>query len=111
MNILKKSGLFGVARDLQSYLNIIYLLLLFPLGTATFTISITLVTVAISLLLAPAWMWNSDPVTWGSWTFDPFPYSPLLTLIGIPFMLISLHLMNVTTAISHRLVQAMPQKR
>lgn len=108
MNILKKYGSFRIVRDLQSYLNIIYLLLLFPLGTATFTIAVTVVSVAVMLLVAPLWMWTSDPWTWGSWTFDPFPYSPLFTLIGIPFALLAIHLMNITTAISRRLVQAMP---
>ena len=108
MNILKKYGSFKVVRDLQSYLNIIYLLLLFPLGTATFTIAITVVSVALMLLLAPLWMWTSDPWTWGSWTFDPFPYSPLFTIIGIPLLLISLHLMNRLAYLSHLLVQKMP---
>lgn len=106
----KVQGLFSVVRDWQSYRNIFYLLFLFPVGTATFTIAITVVSVAVSLLFAPLWMWTSDPWTWGSWTFDPFPYSFLFTLIGIPLLLISLHLMNRTAALSHWLVQKMPGK-
>jgi len=108
MNLSKMKGFFRVARNWQSYRNIFYLLFLFPLGTATFTIAITVVSVAVMLLFAPLWLWTSDPWTWGSWTFDPFPYSPLFTLIGIPLLLISLHLMNRLASVSHWLVQKMP---
>ena len=106
MNITSKvTGFFRVIRNWKSYKNIVYLLTLFPVGTATFTIAVTLVSVSISLIFAPAWMWSSDPVTWGSWTFDPFPYSPLCTVFGIILLPVSLYFMNATTGLSRRLLQ------
>jgi len=106
MNITNKmKGVFNVIRNWKSYRNIVYLLSLFPVGTATFTIAVTLVSVSVSLIFAPAWMWSSDPVTWGSWTFDPFPYSPLCTIVGILLLPVSLYFMNATTGLSRRLLQ------
>ena len=98
---------FGVVADPQSYLNIVYLLLKFPVGIATFTIAVTLVAFTLGLLAAPAYMWTSDPLTWGDWSFDPFPWSWILTLVGIPAVFISLHLMNGAAFLSGRLARVL----
>ena len=105
MNTTKKKGFFSIITDWQSYKNIVYLLSLLPVGIVTFTVSVTLVAVSIGLIFTPAWMWTSDPLTLGSWTFDPFPYSPICTVIGIILLPIALRLMNATTGLSRRLVQ------
>jgi hypothetical protein len=84
-----------------------YLFLKFPLGIATFTIAVTLVAVPVALITAPAYMWTSDPLTWGRWTFDPFPYSWILPFLGVPALFISFHLMNVTAFLSGRLARVM----
>ena len=84
-----------------------YLFLKFPVGIASFTIAVTLVAVTFGLLAAPAYMWTSDPLTWGDWSFDPFPWSWILTLIGIPMVFISLHLMNGAAFVSGRLARVM----
>jgi hypothetical protein len=94
-----------------TWTGVLYLLLKFPVGIATFTIAVTLVSVSLGLLFAPSWAWTSGPLTWGSWTFDPFPWSWLLTLIGIPMIFISLHLMNALAVASGQMTRAMLGKR
>ena len=91
--------------DRVTWTGVLYLLLKFPFGIATFTIAVTVVSVTLGLLTAPAWMWTSDPVTWGDWSFDPFPWSWICTLVGIPMVFISLHLMNGAAAAASRLAR------
>ncbi len=91
--------------DRVTWTGVLYLLLKFPLGIATFTIAVTVISVTLGLLTAPAWMWTSDPVTWGDWSFDPFRWSWICTLVGIPMVFISLHLMNGAAVASGRLAR------
>jgi len=91
----------------NTWIGLFYLLLKFPLGTATFSIAVTLVSISVSLISAPAWAWTVDTETWGGWTFDPFTWSPLFVLIGIIFVFISLHLMNIIAIASGRLTRLM----
>ena len=93
--------------DRATWTGLLYLFLKFPVGIATFTIAVTLVSVTLGLLFAPAWSWTSDPLTWGAWTFDPFPWSWAGTLVGIPMIFISLHLMNGMALLSGRMVRVM----
>lgn len=93
--------------DRATWAGLLYLFLKFPVGIATFTIAVTLVSVTLGLLFVPAWSWTSDPLTWGRWTFDPFPWSWIGTLIGIPMIFISLHLMNGVASLSGRMARAM----
>ena len=72
----------------------LYLFLRFPLGVATFTVAVALISVSLSLVLAPAYMWTSDEVDWGFWTFDPYPAAWFLPIVGIPALIVSMHLMN-----------------
>lgn len=90
-----------------TWTGILYLLIKFPLGIATFTIVVTLVSLSVALTTAPAFMWTSDTVTWGSWTFDPFHYSWILPVFGVPALFISLHLMNLTAFLSGRFARVM----
>ncbi len=84
-----------------------YLLLKFPTGIATFTIAVTLISLTIGLIGAPAYMWTSDSLIWGSHEFDPFPWSWILTLIGIPMIFISLHVMNGIASVEGKLARVM----
>jgi hypothetical protein len=52
-------------------------------------------------------MWTSNPLVWGSWSFDPFPWSWILTIIGIPMVFISLHLMNAMAVVFGRMTRVM----
>ena len=93
--------------DSTTWTGLLYLFLKFPVGIATFTIAVTLISVTLGLLFAPAYMWTSDPLTWGGWVFDPFPWSWIATLLGIPMIFISLHLMNGMALLSGRMARAM----
>ena len=93
--------------DRVTWTGILYLLLKFPIGIASFTIAVTLVSLTLGLLFAPAYSWTSDPVIWGSWEFNPFPWSWFGPLLGIPLVFISLHLMNVTAFASGRFARVM----
>ena len=93
--------------DRVTWTGVLYLLLKFPLGIATFTIAVTLISTTLGLLAAPLYTWASNPVTWGSWVFDPFPWSWILTLIGIPMIFISLHLMNGVAVLFGKLTRSM----
>jgi len=89
---------------------VLYLFLKFPLGIVTFTIAVTLIAVTVGFLAAPTYMWTSNPIVWGSWSFDPFPWSWILTIIGIPMVFISLHLMNAIAVVFGRMTRAMLEK-
>ena len=93
--------------DRVTWTGVLYLLLKFPLGIATFTIAVTLISTTLGLLAAPLYTWASNPVVWGSWEFDPFPWSWILTLIGIPMIFISLHVMNGVAALFGKLTRSM----
>ena len=84
--------------DGPTWRGIQFLLLRFPAGVATFTIAVTLISVSVGLAFAPVYMWSSDDVTWGSRTFDPFPWSFALVPIGILLVFVSLHAMNALAA-------------
>ena len=84
--------------DGPTWRGIQFLLLRFPAGVATFTISVTAISVSVGLAFAPVYMWTSDDVTWGPWTFDPFPWSFALVPIGILLVFVSLHAMNALAA-------------
>jgi hypothetical protein len=93
--------------DRVTWTGMLYLFLKFPIGITTFTIAVTLVSVTLGLLFAPAYAWTSDPITWGAWVFDPFPWSWVATLVGIPMIFISLHLMNGIALLSGRMARVL----
>jgi hypothetical protein len=90
----------------RTWTGVLYLLLKFPVGTATFTIAVTLVSVTGALLTAPIYYSFVD-MNWSVWTIDTLWEASLLTLIGIPLLFISLHLMNGAAFVSGRLARAM----
>ncbi len=89
-------------RHTPTWKGIVYLLLRFPVGIATFTIAVTLVSTAVGMAFAPVYMWTSDDVTWGSWTFDPFWWSFLLVPLGIVLAFVSMHVMNALATVCAR---------
>ena len=97
----------ALLKDRVTWTGVLYLFLKFPLGIVTFTIAVTLIAVTVGLLAAPTYMWTSDPLVWGSWSFDPFPWSWILTIIGIPMVFISLHLMNAIAIVFGRMTRVM----
>ena len=93
--------------DRLTWTGMVYLLLRFPLGIATFTVAVTLVAVTLALLLAPAYMWTSDDLKIGSTSYDPYPWAWLLMVLGIPMVFISLNAMNELATGSGRLARVM----
>ncbi len=84
----------------------LYLLLKFPLGIASFIIVVTLVAVTGALLAAPFY-YSSVVINWGAWNVDTLWETSVLALIGIPMVLISLHLMNGMAFLSGRAARVM----
>ena len=80
--------------DRGTWRGIQYLLFRFPAGIATFTIAVTLTATSLAMAFAPTYMWTSDDLTWADRTFDPFPWSFALVLVGIVLFFVSLHVMN-----------------
>jgi hypothetical protein len=97
----------ALLKDRVTWTGMLYLFMKFPLGIVTFTIAVTLIAVTVGLLAAPTYMWTSDSLVWGSWSFDPFPWSWILTIIGIPMVFISLHLLNAIAVVFGRMTRAM----
>ena len=97
----------ALLKDRVTWTGVLYLFLKFPLGIVTFTIAVTLIAVTVGFLAAPTYMWTSDSLVWGSWSFDPFPWSWILTIIGIPMVFISLHLLNATAVVFGRMTRVM----
>ena len=98
--------------DRLTWTGMLYLLLRLPLGTATFTLAVVLVSVPVGMIFAPTYMWTSDPFefSWigmGDRTVDPFYWSWILTLIGIPVLFISAYLLNQTAVLSGYIARLM----
>lgn len=51
MSVSKKRGFFGVVAEPRSYLNIVYLLLAFPLGTFYFVFLVTGLSLGFGLII------------------------------------------------------------
>ena len=92
--------------DGPSWKGIVYLLLRFPVGIATFTLAVTLVSTSLGLAFAPTYAWVEDEQTWGSWTFDPFPWSFAVVPVGIVLVFVSFHVMNAVADLCGRWARA-----
>jgi hypothetical protein len=88
----------GFMGHTPTWRGIVYLLLRFPVGVATFTIAVTLISTSLAMAFAPVYMWVSDDVVWGGWSFDPFWWSFLLVPVGVVLTFVSLHVMNALAA-------------
>lgn len=104
----------GVWRRLKNHLSdrltwtgILYLLLKFPTGIATFVIAVVLISVTGFLLGAPAYYWVDDGIDFGIWQVDVLWEALVLTLAGIPAVFIALHLMNGTAFLSGKMARLM----
>ena len=100
----------ALLKDSVTWTGILYLLLKFPIGIATFTITVTLLAVSIGFIFAPAYMWTSNTLVWGNWVFAPYPWAWILMVIGIPMVFISLHLLNAIAVVFGRMTRVMLSK-
>ncbi len=93
--------------DRLTWTGILYLFLKFPLGIASFVMAVTMISVTFALLGAPAYYWVGEGIELGIWQVDMLWEALILTLIGIPLVFVSLHLMNLTALVSGRLARVM----
>ena len=93
--------------DRLTWTGILYLFLKFPLGIASFVVVVVLVAFTGALLGAPFYYWIDDGLDMGIWQVDLLWEAIILTLIGIPFAFISLHLMNGAAFLQGRLARVM----
>ena len=106
--------------DRLTWTGILYLFVKFPVGVASFTIAVTLVSSTLALLTAPilylvgdisipAWGLDNSfaEMSIGRWDIDALWEALILTLIGIPLVFISLHLLNGAAFLSGRLAQVL----
>lgn len=92
--------------DRPTWIGIGYLFLRFVAGIATFTIAVTLIATSVGLAFSPTWAWASSELEWGSWTFDPFPWSFLGVPIGVIGFIVSLHALNALARLCGRWARA-----
>ena len=76
-----------------TWTGMVFLLLKFPLGVASFVVAITSLSLSISLLLAPLY-YRWDRPDLGFWVVDTLPEALLCSLIGALLLIVSLHLLN-----------------
>ena len=93
--------------DRLTWTGIFYLLMKGPVGIGSFVMAVVLISVTGSLIGAPAYYWVDEGIDFGIWQIDELWEAVILTLIGIPAVFVSLHLMNVTAFLSGKLARVM----
>ena len=93
--------------DRVTWTGMLYLLLKFPVGVASFVIVVTLVSVTAMLLGAPFYYWADDGIDMGIWQVDELWEALILMLAGAPLLFVSLHLINATAFVSGRIARVM----
>ena len=72
-----------------------------------FTMVNTVPVAVTGALLAAPFYYSSVVINWGAWNVDTLWETSVLALIGIPMVLISLHLMNGMAFLSGRAARVM----
>jgi len=95
--IKKRENFFSIFSQSKTYLNIIYLLLLFPLGIISFTIVVTLLAISLSLIITPFYAPFAE-MTIGTFIVTALHLKIILSLIvciiGIFILIGSLYIIN-----------------
>ena len=78
----------------KTYLNIVSLLLTFPLGIVSFVVVVTLLSIPSAFLAAP-FIYSFSGLSLWIWQIDTFGESLILFVLGIPIGLISLYVINL----------------
>ena len=85
--------------DSRTWLSLLYMALMMPLGIVYFTIAISLLIISIAMTAAPLLLWLNHlgwvgNVHFGFGVFDSIAFSPLLMLTGIALLFTSLHVIR-----------------
>lgn len=76
-----------------TWTGMVFLLLKFPFGVASFVVAVTSLSISTALLLAPVYYrWEAPDLY--LWTVDTLPEAVLCSLIGAFFLILSMHLLN-----------------
>ena len=89
-----------------TWTGVIYLLLKFPLSTATFVIVTGLIFITLAMLTAPIYHPFAE-IELGVWYIDELWETFMCTLIGIPLLFISLHVINGAAFVSGQFARVM----
>ncbi|MBU1049434.1 sensor domain-containing protein [Candidatus Bipolaricaulota bacterium] len=103
------SRIKALFKDRATWTGTLYLLLKFPLGVAAFTIVVTLISVALALIAAPVLFMYAD-LDLFIWYVDTLPEAFALTLIGVIWLFVSLHLINAMAYGLSRMARALLSK-
>ena len=93
--------------DRVTWTGMLYLLLKFPVGIASFVIVVTLASVTATLLGAPFYYWADDGIDIGIWQVNKLWEALILMLVGAPLLFVSLHLINAAAFVSGRIASLM----
>ena len=93
---------FDVVVSQQTYRNIVYLFVLFPLGVGGFTAAITSLAVRFMFLTAPI-VAPFSAYDMGIWNIDTMGEGFFLFSLGIPLGLLSLHILNLLAFLCQRI--------
>ena len=95
--------------DRLTWSGMLYLLLKFPIGVASFVIVVTLVSVTAALLGAPFY-YADDRIEPGFWQIDELWEALVLMVTGVPVLFASLHVMNGAAYVSGQIARVMLAK-
>jgi signal transduction histidine kinase len=73
--------------DRHTWLDLLYLFLLFPIGIAEFVIAMTATAFPLSLVTMPAYYWAGDSPDFFTMRIDTLPEAFAVALIGLPLLL------------------------
>ena len=93
--------------DPVTWTGMLYLLVRFPLGIASFVLVVVLLSVSVAFIGAPTYYWAGDGIDFGAWQIDELWEALVLTAIGVPLLFISLHVLNGAAYLSGKVARIM----
>lgn len=98
--------LIATAADPTTWTGMFFLLVKFPVGTASFALAVGLLAATLAFVAAPvAYRFGTIPV--GPWGVDSFGESVLLVPLGLAMALVSMHVLNLAAFASGRFAYLM----
>lgn len=98
----------GLFLDRQTWKDLLYALLLLPIGTVGFTVIVTALTMTLGFITFPAWWW-ALPDGWdtGAWNIDSWADAGILAAIGLVLVPLGIALVRGTSAASAGIAAAL----
>ncbi len=89
-----------------TWTGLLFLIVKFPIGVASFILATLLLTGSMALLAAPIY-YRWSPINFGIWTVDTFGEAIILAPIGIVMAIVTPHVLNFAAFLSGRLAYLM----